>query len=91
MPLTDDQAAELAFEINEAIPAAITFAKLPTTEKALVIKHFADNLVGTDETALIETIPGLTPEITEVITDALINVLAAQIAKLIDKQPEEIE
>lgn len=90
MPLTEDQAAGLAFELNEAIPAAITFAKLPTKDKALVIKYFADGLIGTDETALIDNIPGLTPEITEVLTDALLNVLAEQIAKLIDKQPEEV-
>lgn len=88
MPLTEDQAAELAFEVNEAIPAAIIFAKLPTKDKALVVRYFLDGLIGTDETAVMETIPGLTPEMTEIATDVVITLVANVLAKYIDKEPE---
>jgi len=88
MPLTEDQAAELALDINEAIPAAIAFAKLPTEDKALVIRYFLDGLIGTDENAVIESIPGLTPEMTEVVTDVVFKLLADAASKYIDKEPE---
>ena len=90
MPLTDDQAADLAIEMNEAIPAVITFAKLPTDDKALVIKNFLDGLIGTDEAAIIKKIPGLTPEITEMVTDGLLGVLGNALAKYWDKPAEEV-
>ena len=88
MPLTEDQAAGLAIELNEAIPAAIKFARLRTEYKAEVIKHFLDGLIGTDEAAIIKKIPGLTPEITEMVTDGLLGVLGNALAKYLDKPAE---
>ena len=90
MPLTEDQAADIAIELNEAIPAAITFAKLPTADKALVIQQFVDGLIGTDESALIKSIPGLTPEITEVVTDSFIRILGGALAKYWDEPRVEV-
>jgi hypothetical protein len=81
MAITEDRAAEIGIEVNEAIPAIIEFVGLPTEDKALVIKKTLDGLIGTDETAIIDTIPGLTPAITEGVTDGLLDVLAGALAK----------
>lgn len=77
--ITEDEAAGLAIELNEAIPAALKIAKLDRASQVLVVKHFLDGMIGTDETALIDKIPYMTPEMTEGVTDGIFDVLAEAI------------
>jgi hypothetical protein len=80
-PITDEKAAALAKELNEAIPASIQIAQLDRESQIKVVAKFLDGLIGTDETALISSAPYMTPEITEYASDAVINALAEAIVK----------
>ena len=84
MSLTDAEAKTLALEVNEVIPASIVFYSLNTEDKALVIKHFLDGLIGTDETAVISNIPGISPALTESLTDGVLDVVANALAKYLN-------
>ena len=88
MALTEDTAAEMAHDVAEAIQVIVRLFSLDNVDRVFVAKYFIDDMIGTDETALIEKLPFLTPETTELLTDMIIPILAeALIAKLTAPEP----
>lgn len=74
--LTNDEAEAIAQEVAEAVPAIRKFARLPKADKVKVMRHVLDKQIGTDATAALKSIPGLTPEITEAVTDPMLDLMA---------------
>ena len=88
MALTEDTAAEMAHDLAEAIGVVIKIVSMSNADRVFVAKYFFDDMIGTDETALIQKLPLMTPEMTEMLTDMLIPMLAeALIAKLTAPEP----
>ncbi len=88
MALTPAERESLAADVAAAVPAIRAFIAVDKEDKIHIVKHLLDKQVGTDETALISTIPGLTPELTEMITDPLLDVLAAAVVKWLAGEEE---
>jgi hypothetical protein len=88
MAITDVEAEAMAVEIAEAIPALRDFFALPREDKVVVGKHLLDKQVGTDATAQIKSLPGLTSEMTETITDPLLGIAAKAVIGLFDDDEE---
>jgi hypothetical protein len=88
MGMTDEEAKDVAKEIAEAIPALRDFFSLPREDKVLVAKHLLDMQVGTDATAQVKAIPGLTPEMTETITDPILGIAANAVIGLFNDDGE---
>ena len=72
-------AEQIAKEVTEGTRAIMEFATLPNVDKVSVIKHVLDAEIGSDPGAHIPSIPGLTPEMTELITDPLLDLAAKAI------------
>ena len=70
-----------AQELTEAIGAIQRFVKMPKDQKVLVVKHVIDKQIGSDPGASLPSIPGLTPELTEAVTDPLLSLAANAIIK----------
>ena len=77
MPLTENEAAQKALDLAEAVAVVIDIFGQDNVSRVLVAKHFLDNMIGTDETAQIESLPYMTPELTETITDLIIPIIAS--------------
>jgi len=88
MALTPSEREALAAKVAGAVPAIREFIAVDKEDKIHIVKHLLDKQVGTDETAIIASIPGLTPELTEMITDPLLDVLAAAVVKWLVGEPE---
>ena len=73
---SSDEVKAMALEIVEGSRAVIGFAGLPAHVKVDVVKEILDAEIGSDVGAHIPTIPGLTPAMTEMITDPLLELLA---------------
>ncbi|NIM20842.1 MAG: hypothetical protein GTN64_00230 [Candidatus Latescibacteria bacterium] len=71
---TPEQEAQ---ELSEAVVVIRNFNKKPRPERVQVLKHLLDKQIGTDDTAVLKTIPGLTPQVTEMMTDPLLDILAS--------------
>lgn len=66
----------VAKEVLEGVAAIGDFIHLPPAEKVQVVKHILDAEIGSDEGARLKSLPGMTPEITEMVTDPLLDMLA---------------
>jgi hypothetical protein len=88
MAITDQAAFEIAREVIEAVPAIRKFLAMPREDKVLVAKHILDAQIGSDETAVIKNIPGMTADMTELITDPLLDVGAKALVGLLDGPDE---
>jgi hypothetical protein len=67
----------------EAIQTVVKIFGMENVDRVLVAQYFIDDMIGTDETAQLQSLPFMTPELTETLTDLLIPILAqALIAKL---------
>ena len=76
MALTENEAASKALDLAEAVVVIREVAGLDNVSRVLVTKYFLDNMIGTDETAQIEALPYMTPELTETVTDLVIPIIA---------------
>ncbi len=81
MALTEDEAAQKGQDLAEAVGVVIEVVRLPNEDRVLIAKHFIDDLIGTDETAVIESLPFLTPESTELVTDIVVPLIADALIK----------
>lgn len=69
MALTDAQVQAMADEISEAVPALRQFFALPREDQIKVGGKLFDGMVGTDETAQLKSLPMMSPEMLETLTD----------------------
>ena len=76
MSLTENEAAQKALDLAEAVGVVIEVIGLDNVSRVLIAKYFLDSLIGTDETAQIEALPYMTPELTETVTDLVIPIIA---------------
>jgi hypothetical protein len=81
MPLTENEAAQKAMDLAEAVNVIIEVIGMDNVDRVLIAKYFLDDLIGTDETAVIEALPFMTPELTETITDLIIPLIADAVIK----------
>jgi isopenicillin N synthase-like dioxygenase len=84
MAIADVEAQTIALEVAEAVPALRKFFALPREDKIVVAKHMVDSQIGSDDTAQIRSVAGMTPEMVEMITDPLLGVIASALINLID-------
>ena len=57
----------IANEVGEGMDAVVAFVALPAATKVAVVKHLLDAEIGSDEGARLKSLPGMTPEITEMV------------------------
>jgi hypothetical protein len=89
MGLSENTAAQKALDLAEAIQVVVDVVRMDNADRVLVAKYFIDDLIGTDETAVLTSLPFMTPELTETVSDLLVPILAeALIAKLTAPEPE---
>lgn len=83
MPLTDDQAKEIAIALDNNIDK---FSASSREDKVLIVKHYLDAQIGSEPGAEIKSIPGvpmLSGELLEKISDI---VLGAAASIIVDKK-----
>ncbi len=83
MSPTDEELEGIAKEVSEAVPALRKFFSLGRKDQVQVGAKIADKMVGTDVTAQIKTIPGLTSGMTETLTDLTIPLGVSLFLKLL--------
>jgi len=64
-----------ATEFTEGIRSVIRFTKMDKAQRLAMIKAAVDKQIGTDPGAALPAIPGLTPAITEAVTDPLLDLI----------------
>lgn len=86
--LPDEELEAISQEVAEAIPAIRKFVGLSTDDKFKVLKSIADKQVGSEETAVLKSIPGFPSMLLEPVSDAALDMIFKLIRKLFI--PEEV-
>jgi hypothetical protein len=84
MAISEATAEALALEIAEAVPAIRNFLGLPREDKLVVAKHLADKMIGSDPTAQLKSVPGMTPAVLEMVSDPILGLIAELLVGLLD-------
>ena len=81
--MDEEELQQIADETAEAVPALRKFFSLGREDQIKVAAILFDRMIGTDDTAQIRSLPMMSSEMLESITDMLAPLMAAGLVKLL--------